>query len=110
MLLRQDRFKRTENEPGSTSREQCPFDQVTQHPASVTSSVKLGGSHHLQHCEDTLCGNSTVNFNMVLKYKEVFSNRELGPMVPTFPVAQCLATGLRGPLLAGVSILVTNYL
>lgn len=110
MLLRQDRFKRTENEPGSTSPELCPFDQVTQHPASVTSSVKLGGSHHLQHCEDTICGNGTMNFNVVLKYKEVFSNRELGPMVPAFPIAQGLATGPSGPHSVGVSILVTNYL
>lgn len=110
MLLRQDRFKRTENEAGSTTRELCHFDQVTQHPASVASSVKCGGSHHLQHCEDTVCGNCTVNLNMVLKYKEVFSNRDLGPMLPAVPVAQGRAAGPRGPLLAGVSILVTNYL
>lgn len=56
-------------------------------------------------CGDNVCRNCSVNFNVVLKYKKVFPNRELEQMVLAFLDVQCPTTGPTGPHLVWVSIL-----
>ena len=99
--------KKAKNELDSTAY-LCHFDQDSQHPASaVASSAKWGGIPNSWTGEDNICRNCSVNFNVVLKCKKVFPNRELEQMVSAFLDVHCPTTGPTELHLVWVSILVS---